>query len=248
MASATIPTAEAPERVNSIGRIFGVLFSPKATFESIARRPTWIVPVLLLCALALCIVGVYGHRAGWRGLIEKQMSNNSQFQELPAAEQERRIEIGMKVAQPVVYAEAVIFPFVFALFFGGLFWVIFNMAVGAKFGFKTSLAIVSYAATPAILGSLVGLLILFLKDPSTIDLQNVVASNVAAFLSSDSPKWLVALLRGFDLFIFWEMALCAIGYNAAAPKKISFAKAFGWILGVWFVFALIRVGFAAAFS
>ena len=45
MATATLQQApEAPEKVNSFGRIVGVIFSPKETFESIARRPTWLVP------------------------------------------------------------------------------------------------------------------------------------------------------------------------------------------------------------
>ena len=47
MASATLPSAEVPERGNSFARIFGVLFSPKATFQSIVRRPTWLVPIML---------------------------------------------------------------------------------------------------------------------------------------------------------------------------------------------------------
>jgi Yip1 domain len=248
MASATLPSAETPERGNSLGRIFGVLFSPKTTFESIARRPTWLLPVLLLCIVELGVVAVYGHRAGWRGLIEKQMSNSSQFQELPAARKERQIEIAAKVAPYVAYFEVIIGPFVAVLLFAGIFWLIFNMIVGAKFGFKTSLGIVSYGLMPGVLLSLLGILILFLKDPSTVDLQHLVASNVGAFLSDSSPKWLIAGLRAVDLFLFWEMILLAIGYSAAAPKKISFGKAFAWILSLWFLVVLIIVGLTAAFT
>jgi Yip1 domain len=248
MASQTLPSAEAPETVSSVGRIFGVFFSPKPTFESIARRPTWLLPVLLLCVVELGVVAVYGHRAGWRGLIEKQLSNSSQFQELPAAQKERQIEIASKVAPYIAYVEGIIGPFVAVLLFAGIFWLIFNMMVGAKFGFKTSLGIVAYSVMPGILLSLLGILILFLKDPSTVDLQHLVASNVGAFLSSDSPKWLIAGLRAVDLFLFWEMILLAIGYSAAAPKKISFGKAFAWILSLWFLVVLIIVGFTTAFS
>ena len=46
MASATLPSAEVPEHGNSFARIFGVLFSPKATFQSIVRQPTWVVPII----------------------------------------------------------------------------------------------------------------------------------------------------------------------------------------------------------
>lgn len=248
MASTTLPSAETPETVNSIGRIFGALFSPKATFESIARRPTWLLPVLLLCVAELCIVGIYGHRVGWRSLIEKQMASNSQFQELPPAQKESRIEMGVKIAPYFAYAEVVIGPFLAVLLSAGIFWLIFNMMVGAKFGFRNSLGVVAFGLTPAILGSLVGILILSLKDPATVDLQHLVASNVGAFLSSDAPKWLVALLSSIDLFLFWEMILLATGYSAAAPKKISFGKALAWILGLWLVVVLIRVGFTVAFS
>lgn len=246
MASATLQQApEAPEKVNSFGRLIGVFFSPKATFESIARRPSWLLPIILLCIVECCIVGVYGHRVGWRSLIEKQLANNSQFQQLPAAEQESRIQTALKIASTIAYVEVIVGPFLAALFFAGIFWLIFNMMVGAKVGFETSLAVVSHGLVPGILLGLVGILILFLKDPATVDLQHLVASNAGALLSSDSAKWLVALLSAVDIFLFWEMILLAIGFSAAAPKKISFGGAFAWILGVWLLFTLIRVGFAA---
>ena len=81
-----------------------------------------------------------------------------------------------------------------------------------------------------------------------MDLQNLIASNVGAFLSSDSPKWLIALGTSLDLFTFWIMTLMAIGYSVAAPKKLSFAKAFISIFVAWFLVVLVRVGAAAAFS
>jgi hypothetical protein len=248
VASSTIQTPESAEGSNSIGRIFGVLFSPKATFESIARRPTWLLPLVLLCIAESAIVGVYGRRVGWRSLIEKQLTNNSQFQALSPAEQESRIQIALKYAPTIAYVEVILGPFVVALILAGVFWLIFNMAVGAKIGFRTSLAVVSYGLVPGIVGSLIGILILLLKDPSTVDLQHLIASNAGAFLSSDSSKWLVALLSSVDLFVFWEMILLAFGYSAAAPKKVSFGGALVWIFVLWLLVVMIRVGFAAAFS
>lgn len=44
-----VPSAAARDSANSFSRVARVLFSPKPTFESIARRPTWIVPVILGC-------------------------------------------------------------------------------------------------------------------------------------------------------------------------------------------------------
>jgi hypothetical protein len=93
-----------------------------------------------------------------------------------------------------------------------------------------------------------GILIIFVKDPSTIDLQHLVASNGGAFLASDSSKWLVSLLGSIDIFSFWYMILMAIGFSAAAPKKLSFGKAFATIFFLWAIFVVCRAGIVGAFS
>jgi hypothetical protein len=101
---------------------------------------------------------------------------------------------------------------------------------------------------PKVISGLLGIVVLLVKDPATIDLNNLVASNAGAFLADNSPKWLVALLTPVDLFSFWVMILMAIGYSAAAPKKLSSVKAFAWIFSLWVVYVLVRVGLTAAFS
>jgi hypothetical protein len=44
------------------------------------------------------------------------------------------------------------------------------------------------------------------------------------------------------------MALLAIGFAAANPKKISKGGAFGVVLGVWAVWVLVKVCWAAIFG
>lgn len=249
MASATLQQApEAPEKVNSFGRVFGVLFSPKATFESIARRPTWFLPLLIVSLISLGIIGLFGHRVGWRAFFEKQMANSSRVQQMPADQQERTLQMQVKYGPPYIYAIGAISPAIAGVAIAAVFLGLFNLIFGTKLNFKTSLAIVAYSWMPGLVSGLLGVLILFLKDPSNVDLQNLIASNVGAFLSSDSPKWLIALGTSLDLFTFWIMILMAIGYSVAAPKKLSFAKAFISIFVAWFLVVLVRVGVAAAFS
>ena len=248
MASATLQQApEAPEKGNSFGRIIGVIFSPKPTFESIARRPTWLAPVILLCLVQCAVVAIYGQRVGWRSLLEKQMGSNAQFQQLSKAQQQQRIEIAMPYVSKIAYVEVIIGPFIAAFLFAGIFWLLFNMGAGAKFGYRVSLGVASYGFVPTIIGSLLGILVIYLKDPSTIDLQNLLATNVSSYLSSDAPKWTHAL-RLVDIFLFWEMFLLAVGFSAAAPKKLSTGRAFAWIFGLWALVFLCWAGFAAATS
>ncbi len=252
MASATLQQAPgAPEpkgKVNPFARIVGVIFSPKATFKSIAQRPDWIVPVILLCIAECAVVGVYGQHVGWRTMLEKQLANNEQFQQLKPDAQQERINIALPWVSKIAYIEVTVGPFIAVFLFAGIFWLIFNMGAGAKIGYMLCVGILAYALVPGILASLLGVLIIFLKDPSTIDLQHLVASNVGAFLSSDAPKALLAALRAVDLFIFWEMFLLAIGFAAAAPRKLSTGSAFAYIFGLWAFVVLCTVGIVAAVS
>src|SRR6185369_7095780 len=50
---AAVPAAPGAASESALARIPGVFFSPVKTFESIARRPTWIAPPVLLTAMSL---------------------------------------------------------------------------------------------------------------------------------------------------------------------------------------------------
>lgn len=249
MASATLQQApEAPESSNPFARIVGVIFSPKATFQSIVRKPNWLVPVVLLCIAECAVVGVYGQHVGWRSMLEKQLANNDQFQQLKPEAQQERINIALPWVSKIAYVEVVVGPFIAVFLFAGIFWLIFNMGAGAKIGYMVCAAITAYAFVPAIFGTLLGIIIIFLKDPSTIDLQHLVASNAGAFLPSTAPKALTAALRAVDIFIFWEMFLLAVGFSAAAPRKLSTAGAFGYIFGLWLFVVICTAGIVAVVS
>jgi hypothetical protein len=248
MASATLPPPEAPEPVNSFGRIIGVIFSPKATFESIVRRPSWILPILLLTIVTLGVVGSFVHRVGWSAFFEKQDAASSRFQQASPEQQRQQLNAQVKYGPPFVYVIAGISTAIGAVIVAAILFGVFSGLMGAKVNFKTSMAIVTHAWVPGLILALLGILIIFVKDPSTVDLQNLVASNAGAFLASDSSKWLVSLLGAIDIFSFWYMSLMAIGFSAAAPKKLSFGKAFVTIFLLWAVYVVCRAGIVGAFS
>jgi Yip1 domain len=252
MASAESPSPAPTGSDNSFGRIFGVLFSPKPTFESIVRKPTWILPLILIVVVSVGVVFSFGQRVGWRELVIRQNQQNSRMQKrmetMTAEERENTTNMQAKAAPIVAYAIVVLLPFIAAVVVGAVLMLAFNLIYGTKIGFVPSLAIVSYSWVPGIIGALLGILIIFLKDPSTVDLDHLVASNGGAFLADDAAKWLVTLLTAFDLFAFWNMILMAFGFSAADPKKLSFGKALGTIVGVWLIYVIVKVGLVAAFS
>jgi Yip1 domain len=251
MATPAITSEPAPQ-ISSIGRIFGVIFSPKPTFESIVQRPTWILPLILVCLTSVTVVFVFSQRVGWRGFMERQDQTNARLQKqmesMTPDQREKMLETQTKFASIFGYVGVVLGTFIGALLVAAVLLAAFNLIAGAKIGFTTSLGIVAHSWVPGIIVGLLGILIIFLKDPSTVDIQHLLATNPGAFLSDDAPKWQESLLSSFDLFVFWYIILMSVGYSATNPKKISFGKAFGTVVGVWLFYVIVKVGFAAAFS
>lgn len=252
MASAATPSPAPTGSDNSFGRIFGAIFSPKPTFESIARRPTWIAPLILIIVVSTLVIAVFGQRVGWRNFMIRQNQQSSraqkQMEQMTPDQREHMLDQQTKIAPIFGYVGVIVGTIIGALLVAAVLMVVFNLSSGSKVPFVTSLGIVSYSWVPAIIGGLLGILIMFIKDPATVDIEHLVASNVGAFVSDDLPKWLVTLLTSFDIFVFWTMILMALGYSAADPKKISFGKALVTIAIVWIFYIAVKVGFTAAFS
>jgi uncharacterized membrane protein YkgB len=252
MASPVTPVPEAAPSVSSVGRIFGAIFNPKPTFESIVQRPTWILPLVLFSLLSIVTIFIFGQRVGWRSFMVRQDQQNSRLQkqmdQMTPEQREKMLDQQTKIAPIFGYVFGVLGIFVVAVIVAAILMVAFNMMTGGGIGFVTSLGIVAHSWVPGLIAGLLGILVLFLKDPSTVDIQHLVATNAGAFLSDDAPKWQESLLSSLDLFTFWSMILMGIGYNAANPKKISFDKALGTIVVVWAIYVVCKVGIAAAFS
>ena len=237
---------------NSIARIFGVFFSPKETFTSIARRPNWIVPVLLSCVVAVGLFYVFGNRVGWQRAVERNIQENPitarQMDQLSPQQRQQSVNLQVKIFPYAFYGGAVVGSFLFTLIFAALFLGLFKLGFGAQVDLNTSMGIVAYSFVPRILKALVAIPVILLKDPSQVDIQNFLASNPGAFMSSETARWLVVLATQFDFFTIWVIVLLALGYHVASPKKISFVGALMAIVCLWAAYIIVVVGFTAAFS
>ncbi|MGB6431556.1 MAG: YIP1 family protein [Candidatus Acidiferrales bacterium] len=238
----SIPVPEAPAEIGSIGRLVGAIVNPKPTFESIVRRPDWILPIILGCLIFMAVVAAFTYRGGWPSFFEKQAANNSRMEQMTPEARESLIEKQEKIAPAFGYIEGAVLPFLSVLVVSGVLLGAFTMTGGTKTTFKTSLGIAAYAGLPWVINGLLGVLVIFLKDPASVDLQNLVASNPGAFLASDAPKWLAALLTSIDIFAIWNIALIGLGFSVINPKKLSFGKAFGTVLVLWMFYVAVKVG------
>ncbi len=248
MATIPAPVAEPQPAISPIGRIFGIFFSPKATFEDIVRKPGWLLPVIILAFLGLAVAIGLNQKMNWREFMSQQIEKSPQASTMSAEQKEQRIEAGAKFAPISTYVFGVPAPLILILVVALIMWGAYNVLGGVNVGYKTALSIVAHAYVPVMLSNLVFLLVLFLKAPGTIDLENPVATNLAAFFPEDTAKWLQAFGKNMDIFTLWVVALIAIGFAATNPKKLKGGTSFGIAFGMFAAYLVIRVGLAFALS
>jgi len=252
MGTMTAVSPDAPEpqqpQMSALARAFGVLFSPGKTYADIVRKPSWALPMVLVTILSIAVSFAINQRINWREFISQQIEKNPRAAQLSDAQKEQQIEAGAKFTPYFTYGAGTVGPILGMLTIGLIMWGAFSLLGGASTNFETSLAIMAHASMTAIISSPLFILILYLKDPGTVDLENPIATNIAAILPEDSAKWLVALCKSFDIFTFWTLILLAIGFAATTPKKLKGAKPFVIAFSVWAVYVVLRVGWAFAFS
>jgi Yip1 domain len=249
MATIPAPVTEPQAAISPLGRIIGVFFSPKATFEDIVRKPDWILPTALILLFSLVAIIALNSHFSWRDYISQQIEKSPRAAQLSTEEKEKQVEMSAKFSPVFAYVFGLVIPICGLLVIALVLWGAFNLMVGPGANFKTSLAIVTHAVIPAsIVGTILFVTVLFLKPVGMFDLDNPIATNVAALLPDDASKWLVALGKNIDLLEFWKLVLLSIGFAAVYPKKLKGGKSFSIVLGVFLIYLVLRVGIAFGFS
>ena len=234
--------------MSGFSRLTGVVFEPTKTFEDIARRPTFMLPLALVVVFGLVFFAVFSYRVGWERTIRTKMEASSQTQQLSAEQREKQIEVGAKVASIGVYAGVILGTPAIDLAIAG---VLLGLAAGmmsAPITFKQVFAVVCWSSVVTAISMTLAVVVMFLKNPDDFDLNNPLVSNLGAFLGPDAPsKFVHSLAASVDLFAFWVMLLMAAGLKAAGGKRFSFGSAVLAVVLPWGVFVLGRAGLAGVF-
>jgi hypothetical protein len=239
---------EPQAKISPIGRIFGVLFSPGATYQDIARKPNWLLPVILSTILSLVAVAALNQRMNWPEYIRDQIDKSPRGAQLSPEQKDRQVEAGTKFTGYVLWTVGALAPIVFAVLVAAVLMVAYNLFAGAGARFGQALAVVTHAGMVGFVQVPIFILVVFLKQPGTIDPNNVLATNLAAFLPEGVPKFLEAAGKNIDFFVLWITLLVAIGFAAINPKKLKGAKSYTIAFGMLIFWIVIRMGLAFVFS
>src|ERR1700686_5873775 len=104
------PEAQSQPAISPFGRIIGVFFSPKTTFEDIVRKPSWVLPVVLLTLFGLGVSFSINQRINWREFMSQQIEKSPQAASMSAEQKEHGIEGGAKFSPVFTYCIGLLGP------------------------------------------------------------------------------------------------------------------------------------------
>lgn len=227
---------------SSWGRPLGVLVSPKPTFRSIAERPTWLPPLLILLLLGAAVQFLVVPKIDMEAAVREGLERQNQ----PATDE----QVEQYAAMQSKFAVGCSIP----IFAGGLLiatlllWGLGN-AAGGEIGFKRSFSVTLHGLMPNAIVSLLSIpVILGLQEIDPGEAQRgLLSSHLAAFAPEDSAAWLLALLARFDVFAIWSLVLLVLGLRIVGKlSTVAAAAVVGilWLLWIGFTVGSAAMGWA----
>jgi len=233
--SAPAPPPAAEPKPSSVGRIFGVLFSPDETYASIARRPTWGAPLVVLLVLSICSGFILANRVDWGAPAREAME---QRKDIPPESAERAAKMAAAVGKVVSYAGP-IFLVVVMLIVAGILLLAFRM-FGGEGNFLQAWSATLYAFMPSCIKSIIIFAVILIKGATSISpfvLATMVRSNPGFLFDPIKQPMAFSLATNFDIFSLWVMVLLIYGFAHLA--RVSKAKSATIVISLYVLKAVL---------
>jgi len=162
-------------------------------------------------------------------------------------QRETSMKISLGITQGVFIGGPILVLIVVAVGSVGL-WGTINFLFGGKATYGSIFTVWMYAALPAIIKVLLGVVVIYAGTaPESFNIKNYAPTNLGAFLNPlETNAALYSLASSIDLITIWTLMLLGMGTAivAGVKKTSGYIAVFGW----WAIFVLIGVGVAAITS
>jgi Yip1 domain len=226
---------------SSLGRLLGVLLKPGETFRSIAERPTWLLPMIVLILLGGGAQWLLQSRADSEEVIRAQMraygvtlTTEQMDKAVEQSQDPTRRNIGLVFGLLV----AVAFNFIFA----ALLWMGFRL-FASEIKYLPALSTAMYGLVPLGVAALLNVLLILVRGSVSVEevtAGGVLMSNLGFLASEDTSVPLRGLFQSVDFFSIWAIALLVIGFQTTA--RTSKGTAAGVVLTVWLLGVGLKIG------
>lgn len=255
-----IPLAETPADgdapMSPVQRVTGVFFEPSNVFRNLRAHPHW------LLALALITLFTFGYRTAFtyrltpERIVGYTMDKTAASGFIPADKvEEAKAQQIADAKNPVKAALGIISQFVGVFVFVAIIAAVAMLLVmlfGGRIGFWQSLAVMAYAGLPpAIINSVLSLVLLFVKDTDDIHpilgSQTLVTDNLGALFKPAEHPVLFAVATNVGLLAFYRVWLTATAISNGGERVKSST---GWSVAVafWVIGLLLAAASGALFG
>ncbi|HKV06579.1 MAG TPA: YIP1 family protein [Thermoanaerobaculia bacterium] len=233
---------------SSFGRLIGVLVSPGKTFRSIAERPAWLAPFLVLLVLSLAVGWLVQTRVDPEEMVRYQfgkfIDRVPPEQVTEAIEKAENVTPGQRALQIGIGAPvaALVYAAIAAVFLG-----IFKL-LGSEMTFKQSFSTYLYGSMPMAVAALINLPLILAREkiaPEEAMGGGVLVASPEILVSEETSAVIRSLLGSLNFFTLWTLALLILGYRIVA--RVSLAASTGTVITLWLLWVAGKAGFAALF-
>jgi len=232
-----------PPSRSFFSRWIGVYLSPGETFQDIARKPDFILPLIVSIASALVVTETMLAKIGMERIIRNSIEQSGRT--MTPEQLEQAVQQGSTLGLVMAHVGALFGSPIFLAIIAVLGLGIVNVIYGGEIRFKTAFAVACYVNLISVLGVVMAVPMILFGDLEHFNPQNPMPSNVGSFLNPrETSKPLMAFASSMDLLSFWFLALLGVGYSAATGGKIKAFSIGGIFFGLWLVYVLGKVALA----
>ncbi len=230
----------AAARIGGFARLVSVFSSPGEVFADIGRKPTWVLCLILTTLIAI------GAQLAAIPHIDMEATIRARMAERSTEISDEQMDTIMQRADKFAYigpvASVVVVPLIMVIL-AALYLLGMKMS-GSDVDFLHTFSATLHAYWPSglIKAALAVVLMQRVGKLPADEMQHLVKSNLGAFLSPETPKWLGALASTVDIFNLWALALLVIGLSVVGGID---RKRAGVVVGViWLLWIVGKVGLA----
>lgn len=206
MAQAT-ETTQATAPASLWARFFGVLFSPRQTFQGIVAAPRWLGMLVLIALVLSAATYIFlSTEVGQQALLDQQVAAMESFRVQVTDEMYQQLESRLAFAQYTGAAGQLVFMPIMYVVIAGILFLIFNVATGGEATFKQIFTIVVHSGVVSVVMQLFTLPLNYFRESLSSP------TNLAALLPMvpEGTFW-AYLLGSVDIFWIWWLMVLAIG-------------------------------------
>ena len=239
MSNTTVQSGSSPAAQSVVARFFGIITSPRATFESVVATPKWLgmlvlTTVIIAAGSALPLTTEGGRDA----LLEQQVRAMEGFGMQVNDQMYQQLQKRTGIAPYTTAGSVVLMGPIIAAVLAGILFAVFNAAMGGNATFKQVYAVVVHA------GVIQALAQLFLGPFNYFRQSMSSATNLSALLPMLPDGSFAARLASMvDLFMIWWVVALAIGLAVLYRRRTQPIA-----MSLFGVYAVIALSAAAIMS